>query len=73
MFKSIIMKLLNLFFTIFSLTLIFLISFYYIQKFKTKFDYEKLKKGKEVSEKEKIRVYINRINEKFRKKNRLIK
>ena len=73
MFKSIIMKLLNLFFSIFSLTLIFLISFYFIQKFKTKLDYEKLKKGKEVSEKEKIRVYINQINEKFRKKNRLIK
>ncbi len=73
MFKSIIMKLLNLFFSIFSLTLIFLISFYFIQKFKTKLDYEKLKKGKKVSETEKIRVYINQINEKFRKKNRLIK
>lgn len=73
MFKSIIMKLLNLFFSILSLTLIFLISFYFIQKFKTKLDYEKLKKGKKVSETEKIRVYINQINEKFRKKNRLIK
>ena len=67
------MELLNFIFSIFALTLIFLISIYFFQQFKTKSDYEKLKKGKEVSEKEKIRVYINQINEKFRKKNRLIK
>ena len=41
---------------------------YYSQK-KKKFE-QKLKEGREVTEKEKIRVYLNNINEKFRFKNK---
>ena len=39
---------------------------YYSQK-KKKFE-QKLKEGREVTEKEKIRVYLDNINEKFRAK-----
>ena len=39
---------------------------YYLYK-KNKLD-QKLKYGREVTEKEKIRVYLDNINEKFRKK-----
>ncbi len=41
---------------------------YYSQK-KKKFE-QKLKEGREVTEKEKIRVYLNNINEKFRSRNK---
>ena len=42
--------------------------FYYSQK-KKKFE-QKLKEGREVTEKEKIRVYLDNINEKFRSKHK---
>ena len=41
---------------------------YYSQK-KKKFE-QKLKEGREVTEKEKIRVYLDNINEKFRAKHK---
>ena len=41
---------------------------YYSQK-KKKFE-QKLKEGREVTEKEKIRVYLDNINEKFRSKHK---
>ena len=41
---------------------------YYSQK-KKKFE-QKLKEGREVTEKEKIRVYLNNINEKFRSRHK---
>ena len=43
-----------------------IIPIYYLYK-KKKLD-QKLKYGREVTEKEKIRVYLDNINEKFRKK-----
>ena len=45
-----------------------LMPIYYSYK-KRKLERE-LKEGREVSEKEKIRVYLNNINEKFRKKHK---
>ena len=64
------MEFLDILVTIISFSFFLSIYFFVKHQSKLKKDYLKLKEGREVSEKEKIRVYLNQINEKFRQKNR---
>tara|TARA_Y100000768_G_C23660260_1_gene532822 strand:- start:49 stop:249 length:201 start_codon:yes stop_codon:yes gene_type:complete len=53
-----------------ALSIIMLIYYSHKRKTEKKKLEQELKEGREVSEREKIRVYVDSINEKFRKKNK---